>query len=60
MNTGIDSILILKKWHWLTSPDYESANILLSGVETGRIIAKVGIWDLVNMQLLTGTTTQTI
>jgi serine/threonine protein kinase len=34
--------LMLKSWHPLISPDYKPANILLSGIETGHVIAKVG------------------
>jgi hypothetical protein len=42
----------VKSWHPLIVPDYKPANILLSGIETGCVIAKVGDVGLGKQPLL--------
>lgn len=46
VNTG--AIYCSKTQYSLTHPDYKPANVLLSGIETGKIVAKVGDLGLGN------------
>ncbi|KAJ5115561.1 hypothetical protein N7526_011442 [Penicillium atrosanguineum] len=38
----------MKSWHLLITLDYKSANILFSGIRSGRVTAKVGALGLVS------------